>query len=78
MFYTGLKIFGAGLAIFFVIFFYFCLLWTERFEKKPGQESKVKIAVISALVVSLLYCFKIFLIGVASLAAISLFLRYVF
>lgn len=76
-FNLGIKILLAGLAVFFIIFFYFCLLWTERFEEKPGQIKKVKIAVISASVVSLLYCFKIFLIGVAVLAAISLFLEYI-
>jgi len=76
-FNIGIKILSIGVLIFFIIFFYFCLLWTERFEEKPGQKKKIKVAVISAFMVSLLYSFKIFLIGVAILAITSLILKYI-
>jgi len=76
-FNSGIKILGLVVAVFFIIFFYFCLLWTERLGAFPGQPKKIKVALISASVVSLLYSFKIFLIGVAILAITSLFLKYI-
>ena len=51
-----LKTFLIITGIFFPIFWYFCLLWTER-------ETKNLRNIFGAFVVALLYVFKIILLG---------------
>lgn len=78
-FNTGIKILGVGVTTFFIIFFYLCLGWTERLGIRPEETGKknIKVAAISALTVSVLYSFKIFLIGLGVLALVSLLLKYI-
>lgn len=53
---TGLKTLIIGGLLFFGIFSYVCLLWTDR-------DPKEKQNIMTGVIVSCLYSFKVFFIG---------------
>ncbi|PIZ00849.1 hypothetical protein COY61_01405 [bacterium (Candidatus Gribaldobacteria) CG_4_10_14_0_8_um_filter_33_9] len=63
----AVKILSILAFIFFVVFSYFCLLWTER-DKKEREN------IFIGTMVSLLYTFKFFSIGFFLIFIISFFL----
>ncbi|MDI6883376.1 MAG: hypothetical protein QMC93_02855 [Patescibacteria group bacterium] len=66
---TGVKILIWLGIVFFGVFSYFCLLWTERPPLKISN-------IMGAIAVSLLYTFKIFFIGAIFLVLIYLVSYY--
>lgn len=68
IFNVGIKILIWIVAVFFVIFYYLCYLWSEMHEKRER--------IFIAFMVSFLYSVKIFLIGFGLIFLVALIFEY--
>lgn len=68
-FNTAIKVLVIACGVFFVVFFYICLLWTERDTKQLRN-------ILGAVMISLLTSFKILAIGFALTIFVSFLVKY--